>query len=124
MFFDDDRVRDWLDDIITNCERISTYVNGLTVEQFTADEKTIDAVERCLQRISEAAVRIGEERPRQVAPDLPIQQVRGLGKILRHHHDRIDPKLIWNTAAIDLAPLRRACEEALSVSGWRADRLP
>jgi uncharacterized protein with HEPN domain len=114
MSSSDERARDWLEDIVANCKRIDSYVKGFTFEQFAADGKTVDAVERCLQRISEAAIRIGEERLRQVAPDLPIRQVRGLGNILRHHYDRIDPKLIWDTAQFDLPPFRSACEAALA----------
>ena len=40
------------------------YTKGLNEQSLIADEKTRDAVERCLQRISEAAIRLGEEKCR------------------------------------------------------------
>ena len=72
-----------------------------------------DAVERCIERITEASVRVGPERLARLAPDLPLHQVRGLGNILRHEYDRINPKLIWDTAKVDLPALRAGCEAAL-----------
>ena len=36
------------------------------MDAFTADAKTRDAVERCLERISEAARKLGEQAPRLV----------------------------------------------------------
>ena len=44
------------EDILENIERIERYTAGMGEAQFVGDSKTIDAVERCLSRISEAAV--------------------------------------------------------------------
>ena len=49
-------------DIVENAEKVTRYTEGLNEQSLLADEKTRDAVERCLQRISEAAIRLGEER--------------------------------------------------------------
>ncbi len=46
-----------LHDIIENADRISRYIVDLDLPTFAADERTIDAVERCLQRITEAVIR-------------------------------------------------------------------
>ncbi len=48
-------------DIVENIDRIEQYVLGLDCAAFLADRKTIDAVERCLARVSEAAVKLGPE---------------------------------------------------------------
>jgi hypothetical protein len=37
-----------------------------------------------LERIAEAAIKVGQEAMRRAAPDLPFEQVRGLGNVLRH----------------------------------------
>ena len=44
-------------DIVENVEKVTRYTNGLNEQSLMADDKTRDAVERCLQRISEAAIR-------------------------------------------------------------------
>ena len=111
---DDDRVQDWLRDIIDNGDWIATYVGGLTLDEFVADRKTRDASERCLERIIEASVRLGTERIARIADGQPLHKVRGLGNVLRHSYDAVDAKLIWDTLTEDVPALRAACERALA----------
>jgi uncharacterized protein with HEPN domain len=80
---------------------------------FAADHRTIDATERCLQRITEAVIKIGPDRMQAIAPAIPVAAVRGLGNILRHEYDKIDVRSIYNTVVDDLPGLRAACEQAL-----------
>lgn len=108
-----ERVQDWLRDIIDNSDWIATYVGSLTFDQFVADRKTRDASERCLERIIEASVRLGPERIRRIAAGQPLHEVRGLGNVLRHSYDAVDPKLIWDTLTEDVPALREACINAL-----------
>ncbi|MBA3404569.1 MAG: DUF86 domain-containing protein [Gemmatimonadaceae bacterium] len=46
-------------DILDNIARIEKYTAGMDSVSFMEDLKTYDAVERCLARISEAAVKLG-----------------------------------------------------------------
>ena len=64
-----------LNDIVENAERIEEYMLGLDETSFGADRKTMDATERCLERIAEAVVKIGAERMSSIAPDVPVEQV-------------------------------------------------
>jgi len=50
---------------------------------FAEDRKTYDAVERCLERISEAAAKLGD-LARALVPGQPWQDIRALGNRLRH----------------------------------------
>lgn len=86
-----------LQDIIENIDRIEGYVAGMDFTMFAADQRTIDAVERCLLRLSEAVIKIGAERMGEISPTLPVDAVRGLGNMLRHDYDRIDLAIIWRT---------------------------
>jgi uncharacterized protein with HEPN domain len=79
-----ERERLWLLDIVDNITGVETYLGEMDAEAFAADQKTVDAVERCVQRISEAVIRIGEGRMKEIAPSLPFHAVRGLGNMLRH----------------------------------------
>ena len=85
----------------------------MTDSQFLAGAKTYDATQLCLLRISEAAIKLGE-LAEQLAPDQPWKDIRGLGNRLRHEYDRIEPVIIWKTITVDLPPLRRACEDAIT----------
>lgn len=41
-----------------------------------------------------------------------MKDVRGLGNRLRHSYELIDLRTIWETATVQLPPLRAACDEA------------
>ena len=66
----------------------------MNFEDFQQDPKTVAAVERKLQIISEAAIRLGEEAER-LCPGPQWRNIRGLGNWLRHQYDRIDLERIW-----------------------------
>ncbi len=108
-----DRVPLRLHDIIENIDAVAAYISGMTFEAFAADRKTIDASERCLERIIEAIVKIGESRMHEIAPDLPLHAARNLGNMLRHAYDDIDLAYIFTTIMRDLPLLREACAAAL-----------
>lgn len=92
----------------------------MTFETFADDEKTIDAVERCLQRITEAARKLGDTMDRR-HPSIPWWQVRNLGSVLRHDYDHIALDRLWATVTTDLATLRDVCESELRGLGQRID---
>jgi hypothetical protein len=48
-------------DIIENAQAVLRYTVGMDSKAFEEDRKTYDAVERCLERISEAAAKLGEQ---------------------------------------------------------------
>ncbi|MGK2909600.1 MAG: HepT-like ribonuclease domain-containing protein [Sphingobium sp.] len=100
-------------DIIENSDAVAEYIEDMPFDSFVKDRKTIDAVERCLMRITEAAIKIGEERMQIIAPALPLYAVRGLGNILRHEYDQIDMKSIFVTLTEHLPTLRAACPRTL-----------
>jgi len=70
-------------------------------------------VERKLQVISEAAIRLGEQAE-VLCPGLPWRNIRGIGNWLRHQYNRIDVEGIWRTVIDDLPPLESAVARALS----------
>jgi uncharacterized protein with HEPN domain len=82
-------------------------------EDFRQDAKTVAAVERKLQLIREAAIRLGEDAER-LCPGQPWRKIRGLGNWLRHQYDRIDLETIWRTVGDDLPPLQLAVESAIA----------
>ncbi len=47
--------------IVENIDRVKSHVEGMDIDAFLKDIKAIDAVERCFQRICEAARIIGPE---------------------------------------------------------------
>lgn len=114
MFSDEDRAREWIADIIAECDRVAGYVAGMAFEQFAANGLVRDAVERCLLRIAEAATRLGPERLARIGPEAPLHALRGLGNKLRHEYERVNAEIVWRTVENDLPMLRRRCAAALA----------
>jgi uncharacterized protein with HEPN domain len=104
-----------LRDILDNVRRVRSYVEGMDRATFETDERTRDAVERCLERISEAATKLGSEAE-QLAPGPPWASVRAFGNVLRHAYDQVDPLRIWQIVADDLPALEMAVVKALRQS--------
>ena len=71
-----------------------------------------DAVERCLERISEAAKKLGTDAE-HLCPGIPWPQIRALGNVFRHEYDTIEPARVWYVVQDDLPPLKTAVEEIL-----------
>lgn len=117
MYSDGDRLRDWIEDIVENIDRIRGHIGDYSFETFSASALVRDACERCIERIAEAATRIGTARLAEIAPDTVLHQLRGLGNRLRHEYDRIDERLLWDVIDRDLATLRVACAAALARTG-------
>lgn len=100
------------EDIIENIARIEQYTAGMDLQTFARDTKTVDAVERCLARISEAAVKLGVNAE-SLCPSLPWRDIRGLGNRLRHEYTNIDATRLWFIVEKDLEALKAGCERAI-----------
>jgi uncharacterized protein with HEPN domain len=74
-------------------------------ERYKEDVKTKSAVERQMQIITEAVVRLGEQAETLV-PGPDWKGFRGIGNILRHAYHRIDDELIWNATKDELPAMK------------------
>ncbi len=96
-----------LQDILDNVRLIQSYLLGMDRAAFDADRRTRDAVERCLERVSAAATKLGDAAD-ELVPGPPWRAVRALGNVLRHAYDQVDPARIWEIAIQDLPEMAPA----------------
>jgi len=100
-----ERIRDILDAIA----EIESFTLGMDYGSFSADAKTIKAVELNLIVIGEAASQIPREVEEQ-HPQIPWQLMRAMRNRLVHVYFSVDERLLWDTIQTDLpilvAPLR------------------
>ncbi len=82
---------------------------------YERDEKTQAAVERKMQILTEAVIRLEIEGP-EAFPEIDWKAYRGMGNFLRHSYDRVSDEIVWNTVQDDLPILKRIVEKALSGS--------
>ena len=104
-----------LRDILEASAHIEHFVADMDFDSYRADEKTKAAVERKIQTLTEAVIRLEADGPREHLP-IDWKAYRGLGNLLRHCYHRIDDQIVWNTAKQDIPSLRRIVEQALRAS--------
>ena len=99
--------REWrlrVEDILEAIARIERYVDGLTFEQFQADQKTVDAVVRNLEVIGEAVRHLSTDLE-SLPGDVPWTDIAGMRNILIHEYFGVDLSIIWQTLNEDLPAL-------------------
>ena len=94
-------------DILEAVGMIEQFTAGMDFEAFRSNPMAVAAVERKLQIVSEAAIRLGDEAEKRI-PSLPWRDIRGIGNQLRHAYERIDLDTIWSAVTDDLPPLKAA----------------
>jgi uncharacterized protein with HEPN domain len=95
-----------LNDIIESIDRAGEYIEGMTFEVFSSDQKSIDAVVRNLEIIGEAANRLpGEFKEKH--PEVEWHKVIGLRNRIVHDYFGIDVKIVWEIMHSDLPVLRQ-----------------
>lgn len=96
---------DWLTDIIVWGERLARHIETQTFESFVADEKTQDAVSKCIEVIGEASRRLMEASPgiESRHPRLELRKAYGARNILSHGYFTSDIRIVW-VAATQSAP--------------------
>ncbi len=99
-------------DILEKIILIEEFTRGMDLNAYQEDLKTRNATERCLERISEAAKKLGEVAE-QLCPTVPWPNVRALGNFLRHEYDRVDPGRVWVMIEDDLGTMKAASQLAL-----------
>jgi uncharacterized protein with HEPN domain len=102
-----------LEDILENIGLIEEYTRDYSPQDFARNKMCQDAVERCLLRISEAAIKL-EGSIEAMIPSQPWSAIRAVGNVLRHEYDRVDPDVIWRIVSDDLTSLKKAVEASLN----------
>lgn len=103
----------FLSDIVEDADRLAAFVDGMDAQALDADERTLLAVERLFQRITEAVIQIGTDDMAKIGPDLPLRNIRGLGNRLRHDYRNIASEVLLQIARNELPALRAAARKAL-----------
>jgi uncharacterized protein with HEPN domain len=81
------------------------FVAGLDYEAFRNDIRTVFAVTRCLEIISEASRRLPDEIKTR-HPAIAWKNMAGAGNVYRHDYEDVAAKLVWDTVQLALPPLR------------------
>jgi uncharacterized protein with HEPN domain len=82
-------------DILDSCQKILNYTADMDFDDFSQDEKTIDAVIRNFEIIGEAANRLPEDF-KDANPDIDWHRIRGFRNRIVHDYMGIDYAIVWD----------------------------
>ncbi|MBK7926771.1 MAG: DUF86 domain-containing protein [Bryobacterales bacterium] len=102
-----------LAEIITNIDAIREFTAGMDLASFKADRRTVYAVVRALEIISEASRRLPPEMIER-HPEIGWPAVAAAGNIYRHEYEAVEDAMVWSTVCNDLAPLRESAVAELA----------
>src|SRR6266487_2547207 len=89
------------------------FTAGFDYETFVEDARTIYAVTRCLEIISEASRRLPDALKAR-HPAIAWKQMAGAGNVYRHDYEDVAARYVWDTAQLALPDLRRVVESELA----------
>ncbi|MEX0270730.1 DUF86 domain-containing protein [Leptolyngbyaceae cyanobacterium UHCC 1019] len=111
----------YLSDILLACAKVLRYTNGMSFEQFVADDRTFDAVVRNLQIIGEA-VKTFLKRFAIALLKLNGGKIAGLRDILAHTYFQVENEIIWDVIQTKLQSLQKKIQDLLEAEA--GDRNP
>lgn len=92
------------------------FAAGFDYEAFVADPRTVYAVTRCLEIISEASRRLPDDLKAR-HPPIAWKDMAGAGNIYRHDYEDVAAQHVWDAVQIDLPPLRVVIDQELAALG-------
>jgi uncharacterized protein with HEPN domain len=101
-----------LRDILHHIHLAARFAEGFTRDTFKEDLRTVYAVTRCLEIISEASRRLPTDLKAR-HPEIAWREMAGAGNVYRHDYEDVAARLVWETVQRALPPLQDAVEREL-----------
>ena len=103
-------------DIAYHVDLAEHFVEGFDYDAFRDDLRTVYAVTRCLEIISEASRRLPDDMKVR-HPAIAWKDMAGAGNVYRHDYEDVAARHVWDTVQIDLPPLRVVIAQELAALG-------
>ena len=101
-----------LRDILHHIDLAANFSAEFDPASFKHDIRTVYAVSRCLEIISEASRRLPDDLKAR-HPAIGWKQMAGAGNVYRHDYEDVAAESVWETVQRALPPLRAVIEVEL-----------
>ena len=102
----------YLDDIIKYIEKAEKYTNNLTYEDFLKDDKTSDAVIRCIEVLGEASNKIPDEIKNKYP--IPWRDITNMRNRIIHGYFDVDREEVWIAVQKDMKELKPLIQKIIA----------
>ena len=102
----------FLEDISERIEKIESYINDMTYNDFKQDDKTVSACIREIEVIGEATKQIPKEITNKFN-ELPWSLMAKMRDKLIHWYFDIDEEIVWNVATQKLPQIKVQIDEVI-----------
>ncbi len=102
-----------LEAIAHNIALARRFLADMTFEVFAKDVRSIYAVTRCLEIVSEASRRLPAEMKAR-HPEVPWDRIAAAGNVYRHDYEDVLADILWNTVKDHLTGLEKAVRDEMT----------
>lgn len=102
-----------LNDILRAIDGTDATIGGIDFEVFQSVYHMGRTAERAIEIISEASRHIPLEMKAKY-PDIPWNQIAGIGNVLRHDYEIVDDRITWDVAKNHFPRLEAVVKEMLA----------
>lgn len=113
------RDRGRLEDIIEYSNNVSTFIEGVSFEEFQKDIRTYYSVMKNVEIVGEAAYMLSKAF-KAAHPQTPWKVVQGMRHVLVHDYANIVLETLYDTAKNGIPELRQQVERYMSETDWAA----
>ena len=101
-----------LEHILFHIRGVADTVGGVEFDTYTSVYHMERTVERAVQIISEAVRALPPDLTARY-PEIEWAKIAGIGNVLRHEYERVDPQTMWEIATVRLPEMEKVIRRML-----------
>jgi uncharacterized protein with HEPN domain len=102
----------YLSEMLASMNKIERYIEGVTYDEFITQDQLVDAVERNIEKIGEAAAAIPDTIRKQ-HPEIPWKTMVGLRNKVIHHYFAINYGILYQIAVKNIPKTKPMVENII-----------